>query len=57
MTSDVYIGGAHPAAIPENIFATLISKFPNDYEKKKYVEARVSAILRNYVQHLHLMTV
>ena len=52
MTSDVYIGGAHPAAIPENIFATLISKFPNDYEKKKYVEARVSAILRNYVQQL-----
>jgi hypothetical protein len=45
---DIYIGGNHENSMPIPEFERLIDTFPNDYELRKYVEARVSAILVNY---------
>ncbi len=49
---DIYIGGDHENAIPESSFRQLITHFPNSYEKKKYVEARVSTVLKNYLENV-----
>jgi len=48
LTGDFYIGGNHPGALPENGVIKMISSFPTSYEKKKYVQARISAVLREY---------
>ena len=48
LVSDVYLGGEQPSAISQAGFQELIKKFPTPYEKKKYVEARLSAVLREY---------
>jgi len=45
---DIYIGGEQPNSLPEVEFRRLLSSFPNTYELKKYAEARISVILRNY---------
>jgi hypothetical protein len=49
---DIYIGGDHENAVPESSFRQLITHFPNSYEKKKYVEARVSTVLKNYLNNV-----
>jgi hypothetical protein len=49
---NIYIGGDHEGAIPEKAFRLLIDNFPNTYEKRKYVEARVASVLRNYLDHV-----
>lgn len=46
---DIYIGGENKNAIPIQDFESLISGFPNSYEIKKYADARVSTVLRNYL--------
>lgn len=45
---DIYIGGNHEHAIPITEFEKLIHNFPNDYELRRYADARISTILRNY---------
>ncbi len=45
----VYIGGDHPDAIPFNTFVDMIRKIPGLTELTKYVRARLSAVLREYV--------
>lgn len=50
INEEIYIGGNHPDAIPLSAFMTLVAAFPNDYERKKYVHARISSILRDYMQ-------
>jgi hypothetical protein len=49
VTEDVYIGGDRSTAIPIEAFDHLIQGFPTPYEKKIYAEARISAILKNYL--------
>lgn len=46
---DIFIGGANSTAVPKDEFKKLIKNFPNTYELKKYSEARVSAVLKNYL--------
>jgi len=46
---DIYIGGENKNAIPIQDFESLISGFPNSYEIRKYADARVSTVLRNYL--------
>lgn len=48
INEDIYIGGDNEKVIPFKEFERIISKFPNSYEKKKYTEARITSILRNY---------
>lgn len=45
---DMFIGGNNSTALPEAEFKRLIKNFPNTYELKKYAEARISAVLKNY---------
>lgn len=45
---DIHIGGDFPENLPEVDFKRLINDFPNTYELKKYVLARVSSVLRDY---------
>lgn len=47
---DIYLGGNAPNAIPDSEFSRLLKQFPNSYEIRKYVNARVSAVVRNYVE-------
>lgn len=49
VTEDIYIGGAEFNAIPESVFISLLKKFPNSYELKKYTQARIDAMLTNYI--------
>lgn len=48
VSSDIYLGGDHLSAITRQGFSELIANFPTPYEKKKYVEARISAVLREH---------
>jgi hypothetical protein len=45
---DIYIGGNKANSISVEVFETIIKLFPSNYERKKYVEARVSSVFRNY---------
>lgn len=45
----IYIGGNNENCIPKNDFDALIKNFPNSYELKRYVLARVSALVRTYL--------
>lgn len=47
---NVYIGGSHEKAIPEQLFYLMIRQFPNQYEKKLYTEARVASVTKEYFQ-------
>jgi hypothetical protein len=46
---DIYIGGNYPNAIPKNEFLNIINAFPKVYEINSYVDARISTILKNYL--------
>ena len=52
LTEDIFIGGNNAAALPETEFRRLIKNFPNTYELKKYAEARISAVLKNYADSI-----
>jgi hypothetical protein len=45
---DIFIGGDNKDAISFDAFENLLTYFPSSYERKKYVEARVSSVFRNY---------
>ncbi|MBC7980296.1 MAG: DUF4263 domain-containing protein [Armatimonadetes bacterium] len=47
---DIYVGGDAENAIPIVDFQRLIERFPTEIELSKYVSARVSSVLRNYVE-------
>lgn len=47
--SNIYIGGEFEDAIPINDFMGLIKTFPNSTEIQKYKEARISALINEYV--------
>ncbi len=49
---DFYFGGENPNAIPIEAFDNLLKYFPKAYERKKYIEARVSSVLRNYLDNV-----
>jgi hypothetical protein len=43
--TDFYLGGNHNNSIPIEVFRKLIKAFPNYYELRKYVDARITSIL------------
>lgn len=45
----IYIGGTNEKSIPEPVFSNLLKNFPNSYELKKYVSARVSTVISSYL--------
>lgn len=45
---DIFVGGNNKYAIPFEAFENLLKYFPSNYERKKYVEARISSVFRNY---------
>lgn len=49
---DVYIGGNNSSAIAIDDFKALLRYYPKNYERKKYVEGRISAVLRNYLDNV-----
>ena len=49
---DIYIGGEQLNSIPINEFKFLLENFPNNYEIHKYVDARLSSVLRNYFDNV-----
>lgn len=50
VNGDIYIGGENDNSLPWDEFLKLVDRFPNSYEIKKYAEARISVILRNYFE-------
>jgi len=44
----IVIGGTEPDSLPEAVFNSLINRFPNTHELKRYVLARVSAVVRDF---------
>lgn len=48
VTEDIHIGGDLPNALPESEFRKLLKDFPNPYEVKKYIHARIGSVLSNY---------
>lgn len=44
----IYIGGDLPGSLPKSDFKRLIDYFPNTYELRRYVLARVSSVLRDF---------
>jgi len=52
LTEDIFIGGNNANALPETEFRKLIKNFPNTNELQKYAEARISAVLKNYVDSI-----
>lgn len=45
---DIYIGGERINSLPISEFNQLLKNFPNSSEIKKYVDARLSSVLRDY---------
>lgn len=50
VNEDIYIGGSGENKIPIEEFQWLIQNFPTTYEKRKYAEARISSIIKNYFE-------
>jgi hypothetical protein len=48
----IYVGGEHEGALPIEVFRDSLRRFPNNYERRKYVEARVSSLFRNYFENV-----
>ncbi|GAB3013799.1 hypothetical protein GCM10027051_16280 [Niabella terrae] len=49
---DFYLGGPHQTAVPIEDFEKLTKYFPTSYERKRYVEARIATVLRNYLDNV-----
>jgi len=47
--NSLYIGGNRDNSLPEIEFENLIRDFPNYYELNRYVLARISAVIRDYI--------
>jgi len=52
VSEDIYIGGDKLNSIPEEEFIRLVKMFPNSYEVSKYVDARISSILIDYIDEI-----
>ncbi|WP_052600327.1 Shedu immune nuclease family protein [Aureispira sp. CCB-QB1] len=52
VSEDIYIGGDNLKSIPEGEFIKLVKIFPNSYEISKYVDARISSILIDYIDKI-----
>jgi Domain of unknown function (DUF4263) len=50
---EIRIGGDSPDAMTEDDFKRLIKNFPNTHELKRYVEARISSVLRDFIDTKH----
>lgn len=48
-SEEVYIGGKNPNCVPVEEFTKLIRNFPNSYELLRYADARIGAVLTNYL--------
>jgi predicted nucleic-acid-binding Zn-ribbon protein len=48
INEDLWIGGDLNHSMPEAEYRNLLKTFPNTYELKKYSEARLATVLRNY---------
>ncbi len=48
--SEIWIGGDLPDSMPESAFRKMIKLFPNTYELRKYVLARISTGIREYFE-------
>ena len=46
----IVVGGTEPDAIPEASFNDLVNNFPSGFELKRYALARVSSVVREYVE-------
>jgi len=46
--SRIVIGGSEADAVPLSEYKKLIDQFPNPYEVRRYVQARVSTVVRQY---------
>lgn len=49
-SEDVYIGPNKKDNLPELIYFQLIKEFPNYHETKLYIQARVSAVISDYIK-------
>ncbi len=49
---DVYVGGEKQESLSAEAFDSLLKLFPTAYERKKYIEARVSSVFRNYFDNV-----
>lgn len=49
-SEDIYIGGKEDVAVPVTEFDAIVKNFPNTYELNRYAQARVGAVLTNYVE-------
>lgn len=49
---DIYIGGEKSNTIPWSEYNKLLKNFPNSYELTRYVDARLSSILKNYFDRI-----
>lgn len=46
----IVIGGSETDAIPEKDFTGLVNNFPNGFELKRYALARISSVVREFVE-------
>jgi Domain of unknown function (DUF4263) len=46
--SRIVIGGPANDAIPVDVFEQLIAQFPSEIERRKYITARISSVVRQY---------
>lgn len=49
---DVYVGGEKQESLSGEAFDNLLKLFPTAYERKKYIEARVASVFRNYFDNV-----
>lgn len=49
---DIYIGGNALNSLPISAFNNLLKYFPSGYERRKYIEARISSVFRNYFDNV-----
>ena len=49
VSQDVYIGGNRTDSMPIEAYMRLVKTFPNSHEQTRYVEARISACIRDYL--------
>ncbi len=48
---ELWVGGDRVEALPNPVFEEMLDQFPTTWELKKYANARVSGIIRNYLPH------
>lgn len=50
VAGEIRIGGSEEGSIPGEVFNALVERFPNEVELSKYVQARISSVLREYLE-------